>query len=61
MISRLYLLFFTFTFFPEFKQDGKVLYRPFCFFKKVYPKLVKFNVFEDLSGTLVIVPESRRK
>jgi hypothetical protein len=40
LVSGFYLFFFPFAFFPEFKKDGKILYRPFCLVKKVYPILV---------------------
>jgi hypothetical protein len=61
LVSGFDFLFFPLSFFPELEEDGKILYRPFCLIKKVDPVLVKLNGFEDLCGTLVIVPEPRRK
>jgi hypothetical protein len=61
LISGLDFFFFPLAFFPELEENSKILYGSFCLIKKVDPILVKLNGFEDLCGTLVIVPEPRRK
>lgn len=46
---------------PEFKKHSKILYGRFGILVQVKPVFVQFDIFQDLCGTLIIVPEPWRK
>jgi hypothetical protein len=46
------------AFFPEVEKDREVFYGGFYVLVEFYPVLVQLDVFEDLGGAFVVVPES---
>jgi hypothetical protein len=60
-MGHFHFFFSPFSIFPEFEKHSKILYGRFGVLVKVKPVFVQLDIFQDLCGTLIIVPEPRRK
>jgi hypothetical protein len=56
-----YLFFRSFSFFPEFEKDGKVLNGRMNTFIQVYPVFIQLDVLENLRCPCIVVPKAGRK
>jgi hypothetical protein len=61
IISNTYIFFRTFSFLPEFKENGKVFDGCVNVFVKIDPVFVQLGFLQDGRSTSVIIPKSGRK